>query len=263
MPEETAEVQATGLETEAQAETQDAKAEAEQTPPPAGETQTQPEQKPGTPDKALQRVQQDLGTALRKIEELQQALTEKQTAPTGAEKREVQAAKRKAEMLREKLKAGQFNVVDDDALLAESVSEQDEAVESLRGEIDSLKKELASERMSREEREAAANWAAVRGQYGKVESETLDQIWAKAVEDAKNTIGEDAGDSAVKRLANKWFHERASAVQNSTKETAAAPAKPPVPASRARVSSEGGGGEVKVTSEDQAYLERARSLVRD
>ena len=84
----------------------------EQTPPP--EPAKEPEAKveepkveepaaPGTPDKALQKVQQDLATALRKVDELTASITERQAKdlpPTVKQQQDLQAARAKIEKIR-------------------------------------------------------------------------------------------------------------------------------------------------------------------
>lgn len=211
--------------------------------------------KPGTPDKALQKVQQDLGVALRKIEELTSRIAESQVAPTKVEQQQVQHAKRKAEALREKLKSNQFNVVDDDVLMAESLSEQDEMTQALAAKVAALESQI-------ETHNASKVWNEVRAVYPKVEAETLNGIWEKAVQDAAETIGVDAEPVRIRNLANRWFHERAGAVNQAALAKPKTPTAPAVaPPGSARVTSERGAKPGVPVNPDQEFVADAMAAL--
>lgn len=212
----------------------------EQAPEPAAEAKKEetPTAREGTPDKALQKLQQDLGVATRKIEELTAKLQSGQTLTT-AERQQVQQQQRKVDALKAKLGGNQFNIVDDDALLADSVVEQDERLASLERQNAELKARLDATERRTAETDARSADAAIRAKYPDVD---YGPIWEKCLAEAVEVLGEDANRNAIQRLADRDFHQRCDAAQKSiaakkgaTKPT---PAVPPKLAAQARVSAQ-------------------------
>ena len=181
----------------------------------------EPEQaQPGTPDKVLQRMQQDLSAATRKLDELA-AKAEGGQALSAKEQQQAQAAARKLDAVRaalaERDPKKRFDPVDHGELIAESLLEQDETLQGLSKELRQTRAELAHLRQSAAAAESAASWAEAQRDYPGID---IRGVWEKCVEEAAATIGED--NPGVRNLASKWFHERARVAAKSVAAKAAA-----------------------------------------
>lgn len=214
--------------------------------------------KEGTPDKALQKLQQELGNATRQIAALQQKVEQ----PGGLSETD-KAKLAKAQQRLTKIQA--------------HVNRPDR--QDLPSEVDDVAEEVLDlrEKVSRQEQlEAALNettarlamlendrtWTVVRSKY---EGLDIDAIWKKANKDADETLGEDGTDRAKHKLASRLFEQRCEDAKKRLKDdgdkssannkgTAKAP-------SGYRV-----GDAVKqapVLSEEEEALAEARSLVRE
>lgn len=157
---------------------------------------------PGTPDKALQKVQQDTAANKRLLEEL--------NAKIEAGKPLTPKEARKLDKVRDFLKAKdtEFNI-DTGREVAESLVETDDRVTALEKLLAEQREEL---RQSRE-----AFWYTT--QETKYPGVDIEAVYKKAWDDARETLGEDVDVQIVKRLAAKNFNDRASA---ATKRIAAA-----------------------------------------
>lgn len=157
---------------------------------------------PGTPDKALQKLQQDNAAAIRRIE----ALEGKSEPLTAKEQQQLDQAKSKLAEIRERL-AGDFDVLDHGKDVAEATIE-------LGSEVENLKKELAEIKATTQAQRGETVWKQLETQF---EGVNVRDIWNKAVSDATDTLGDAATPAAVNKLASRWLDERAKAVQASLK----------------------------------------------
>jgi hypothetical protein len=221
-------------------------------PSEAAETKVETEAetpKPGTPDKALQKMQQDLGNVTRQIA----ALTEKKSQGelTEADKAKLEKSTQRLETIR--AKAQDFGLaVDGGTELAEHVLELTETV----GKQSSLEDQLrqANERLARLENDR--NWQVVRTKFVGLD---VDAIWDKANADATDALGEDATPRAVNRIASKYFEERCEAAMKRKGEPDPKKGKPATPPTNYKV---GDGQRVApALSETEELLKEARSLV--
>jgi hypothetical protein len=262
-PEKPAEGQAAPEATPAEGEGQ-GEAAAAATPPKEGEGQpaaevpaaTQPQ--PGTPDKALQKLQQDAAAALRKIDALEAKVANGQPL-SQQDQQQLQQGKRKLDEVRQKLKAN--DVVDTD--VAAAVVEQGDEVQQLRQQLQTVQQTL-------QQQQEQAFWADVAARYpGVNHREVLDKAW----QDAAETIGQD--NPALGKLASKLFHERVDAAAKSVAAkrgtTTSPPAPPaankkpgtPVTPNGARVSVQTGVTQAPQPSEEDVHMRDYLSLVKE
>lgn len=172
--------------------------------------------KPGTPDRVLQKLQQDNAAAIRRIE----ALEEKSEPLTPKEQQQLAAAKSKLAEVREKL-AGNFDVLDDAVSLAQATVEVGSEVESQKAVLAELKTEVAALKADRV-------WAKLESEYP---GANVREIWKKAATDAAEAL-EGESETAINKLAVRWLKERAAAVvaaKAAATPTKKQPAIPVVP----------------------------------
>jgi hypothetical protein len=177
---------------------------------PSDETKTEPSEttetpKPGTPDKALQKMQQELGNATREI-----AALKEQKAASGGELTQAQQAKlAKAQQRIEKIRgyvSSPDDVMPEVAPIAEHLLDIDERL----GKQDSLEAELRETKAQLAYLMNDHSWGKARAKYPNLD---VDAIWEKANKDAAEMIGEDATDKQVNRVASKMFEERCEAAK--------------------------------------------------
>lgn len=223
-------------------------------PDAAAETAEKPgeEVKPGTPDKALQKMQQDLSAATRKIDELNEKVTAGEKL-TPKETAQAQQAQRKIDSIKTALKGADFDVFENSKAVAESLVENDGDVQGLKKQVQQLSQTvetLASEKV----------WDGLAKQYPGVD---LPTVWTKCVDDAGKVIGKD--NPALANLASKYFHERAD-VAAKTIKTKAAPnkdaekLKKPVTPGNTEVTVQTGAGSGQPSDADD-YVNRAMALI--
>jgi hypothetical protein len=231
---ETAE--ATPPTTEAATETQ-ATAETT-TAAPLAEPQTTTEAQPGTPDKAMQKLQQDLSAATRKLDELTAKIDSGQTL-TPVEQKQVQQSQRKIDQVRQALsekdpKKG-FDIYDHGEATAEGLVELDGVVQSQQKQIKDLQTHLDQIRQHDSQREAVSNFEHAQRQYAGV---NVQDVWSKAVDDALTMTGLPPEQvqhgtpawNAVQNVAVRLFHTRAGAASKTVAtKTAAATTTTPAP----------------------------------
>jgi cell division septum initiation protein DivIVA len=206
---------------------------------------------PGTPDKALQKLQQDLAAQQRKIDSLL-TKAEEGTGLTPSERKEVVKAQRKIDAVREAMKTG-FDIVDRGDDLAAGLVETDDEVQTLKTRLDKLEKE-------KEQQSASSTWNQVKTDYQGVD---VDAVWKKAVADAVETIGDIPG--ATHKLASRFFHDRAKAASQSVAaKTGKQPTgKATVNPGGARVTMDGGRAPAQSETPEARYRKNALSLVQD
>jgi hypothetical protein len=238
---------------------------------------TPPAQQPGTSDKALQKMQQDLGVATRAIAELSAKVQAGETL-TPKEQAKVEQQKRKIDELRDQLGKEDADVIEYGRTLADTVLETDQAVQrvetDLRKENEALKQQLGATQQAvagiqqslAQQQEAAAKQQLAQ-QYKGVD---VDATWAKSLGDTMALLGvsqEHLADPTVRAMvqnaANNTFHQRCSAATKSL--AAKQPAKStPAPAPiGARVSVQPNPGNAPRLSADQQTLALAMDLLGD
>ena len=179
-----------------------------------------PVHREGTPDKAMQKVQQDAIAIERKLD----ALMEKVDRGEKLSKREtaeVHQQKRKLDDIRQYLAGKKFDAIDHAEDVAGALVETDDRVAQLGQEVESLRNELLRTR-------ASSAWGDAERRYPGVDHRG---IWAKAQEDAVDLLGGTDGVSqeALHRLSSKLFHERADAASKGVAAKNKAPALPAKP----------------------------------
>lgn len=216
------------------------------------------ETKSGTPDKALQKMQMQLGTALREIA----VLTEKSKAGglTDADKAKLQKQQERLATIRKFASRENRDDVADPIVdpLTDHVLDLTERV----GEQDSLKQQLADANARLASLENDRNWAVAKAKFSGLD---VDAIWEKAQTDADEVLGDAATPAAKNRLASKWFEERCEAAKKRQKDEAdpKLKAKGGVPSSPSTYKVGSSPRTAPVLSEDEAVLAEARSLVRE
>jgi hypothetical protein len=264
------------------AETEEAKApEATESEPAeaAAEVETP---KPGTPDKVLQKMQQDLSAATRQLAALHEKIESGETL-TAKEQKQVEKSSRTIDSIRAELEGEDFDVLKDGVgkAIAKTLDEHDRTDEELRKENKSLNERL--ERLERQtaSQQAEAQWRATEQQYPGVK---VRDVWAKAQQEAIEAAGvtpeELAADPKLQRVianvASRTFHERASAAHKSVtaknpppptppaeQKPKATRTAPPVTPGGARVAQSSGVAPPADMDEHAKYRLRARSLVTD
>lgn len=206
--------------------------------------------KPGTPDKALQKVQQELGNLSRQFA----ALTEKKAAGELSEADKANLAKAQQRLQTIRTKAQDFGVaVEGGTELAEQVLDLTEKV-TKQGSLEAVNRDLLA-RLDRLENDR--NWQLARAKYAGLD---VDAIWEKATTDADDVLGPDAPPASKNRLASRWFEERCDAAMKRKKEDPE-PKKGAAgsPASTYKVGT--GQRVAPVLSEEEDMLATARSLI--
>lgn len=225
------------------------------------ETVTKPEtpaetpaklEREGTPDKALQKLQQDMSAAQRKLDKLVDKLDSGETL-SASEKKEVAAAQRKIDAVRNAMKTGnEFDIVNEADNLAHSVVEVDDRVGTLEERLKQAEKALA-------ERSQADSWAKHRSDYQGVD---VDAVWQKACADAAETIGTDSPEK-TRLLASRFFHERCQAASKSIAGKSKTPAGKTPATGSGRVSSDTSRPSAVTSTEESVYRKNALALVQD
>jgi hypothetical protein len=184
-------------------------------------TSAQQQPQPGTPDKALQKVQQDLATALRAITDLSAKVDAGGTLTAG-EQQQLQRQASKVDELKQRVQGKQFDPIDDGERIAASVLEQDEQITALKQQVQQLGTQL-------QQQQATNAWSQLEKQYAGV---NVQDVWNKAKDDAKGYA--QYGAAAYQARADELFHERAAAASKSvaartatTATTTPAPTKQP------------------------------------
>jgi hypothetical protein len=187
-------------------------------------TSAQQQPQPGTPDKALQKVQQDLATALRAITDLSAKVDAGGTLTAG-EQQQLQRQASKVDELKQRVQGKQFDPIDDGERIAASVLEQDEQITALKQQVQQLGTQL-------QQQQATNAWSQLEKQYAGV---NVQDVWEKAKDDAKGYA--QFGAAAYQARADELFHERAAAASKSvaartatTTATTPAPKQPAKPA---------------------------------
>jgi hypothetical protein len=229
-PAEETPAETTAEEAKAETTTEEPKAE---TPaePKAEEKPAEPERREGTPDKALQKVQQDLATALRKLDELSVRKAEQGGELTQQQEKQVQQQTERVSKLAEFLKDGyDFDPFKDLPVITKVVDELDtKAVQreardaELQRRLDALEAKLAEQNAKTEEENF---WASFQKENPGVDGRA---IWDECLK-AGATRGK-SGDS-LQAYADGLFTAKleaakaAAAAPKPAEKPASTPAKP-------------------------------------
>lgn len=216
------------------------------------EPETREQPKPGTPDKALQKMQQELGNVTRELA----ALKEQKATGELSEAQKQKLAKAEERLTRIRSFANrpdrndlpsEVDPVADHLLeLTEKVGKQDSLEEQLRAANDRL-----------ERLENARNWEVARAKFSGLD---VDAIWEKAWNDAAKVLRGKGDEEAQKNVASNLFEERCEAAKKRLKEDPKKPEKGGSPSSY----KVGSGQKIApVLSDEEEALEMARTLVVD
>ena len=223
-------------------------ADLEDDEPPAEQPGSQATQ-PGTPDKALQKYQQDLAAVTRKLD----ALLAKQDggeALTPAEQQQATQAARKLDTLRAAVKGQTFDPYEHSGDVVEALGETDQTVADLKARLERLEAE--------KQQGAEQQWTSWAKQtFPDVDVEKVRQ---KAIADAQETLGEDATAGALSRLATRFFTERATGAQARIGKAAAETTAPAGKKAKAGAPVTDGGAQVQVQQAPAVSDEREREL---
>lgn len=169
----------------------------------------------GTPDKALQKMQQDFAALQREL----QSLKAGKATPEKIEK-----AERKADAIKKRL-AEEFDVFEAGKDLGEALVETADDVESLKQTVRKLESRL-------EERESAKsadeNWSKAYSAYPEVDRGKLKDLWKSTVEKHAKRMGANADPQLVVDYATEEFNNHAKALNNqaAAKKKTNKPVKP-------------------------------------
>lgn len=250
--------------------------------PEATATAETTETKPGTPDKVLQRMQQDLSAATRKLDELAAKQDAGQTL-TSKEKAEVATQQRKLDVVRKALKdkGREFDLLDDGMgeAIAETLDEHDRTVQQLHQELQATKAEVAEMRQATAAQKQAAQWQATEAKYPGI---NVRDMWEKAASDAVEASGFTVDEINAKpdlarmitNVASKTFFDRADAALKSIeakkpvapppeKKPTATRSTPPLTPGGARVAQSSGVATTSDPDDFTVYRNRAAALVKD
>lgn len=210
----------------------------------------EPKPTPGTPDKVMQRMQQELGNATREIAALKEQKAD--TGLTDAQKQKLAKAEQRVAKIRNYANRPDREEFPTDVdPIAEHVLELEERLkdqDATKAELKEVKAQLAYLLNDH-------GWDKARGKYPMLD---VDAIWEKAQKDANEILGEDATPRATNRIASKYFEERCEAAKKRQGEDPK-PKKDPPPSQQYKVGA--GQSVAPVLSETEAILKQARSLV--
>lgn len=182
---------------------------------------------PGTPDKVVQQLQQDLAASNRKLDQL----IAKQDAGqplSAADRAAAAAAQRKIDAVREKLAAKSLDPIDDAALIADTLIEQDARQRQLEQQLQQQAAELQRLQATAATSAESQQWAEATARYAGV---NVPDVWDKAVTEACRLGGTTresadalppAAQQVIANLANQLFHQRADAAAKSIAAKSAA-----------------------------------------
>lgn len=168
--------------------------------------------KPGTPDKALQKMQQELGNVTRELAALKEQkvtgeLSEAQKAKLAKTEQRLEKIRQYANRFDREEMPSEVDPIADHVLdLTEKVGRQDGLESQLRE---------ANARLAALENDH--NWRVAEAKYAGLD---IKAIWTKAQTDADEVLGADSPTAAKNRLASKWFEERCDAAKKRQKESA-------------------------------------------
>jgi uncharacterized protein YfkK (UPF0435 family) len=151
--------------------------------------------KPGTPDKAMQKMQQELGNVTRQLEALQEKKEAGQQL-TEAEKAKLAKAEQRLTKIRQFVARPERNEIPSEADdIAEEVLDIREKV----NQQEALKTELERTQDRLKKLENERNWRVIKEEYKGLDT---DAIWDKALSDALETLGETGTQETVERVAS-------------------------------------------------------------
>jgi hypothetical protein len=205
------------------------------TPEPEADAAATPEQQvtqqPGTPDKAMQKLQQDLAATQRLLIEL----AGKQAAGdplTQREQQRVEQATRKVDAVKKAIADKSFDLFEHGGDIAEALLEVVEENGSLRQQVESQGKTLA-------QMQEQVVWDKLAATYQGVD---VRKVWDQAAKEAEPYA--DYGQAAYQRRADELFHQRCDAASKSVKAKVANTTKPTLPSVPAKTPVTPGGARV-------------------
>ena len=216
---------------------------------------------PGTPDKAMQKIQQDVATSLRLVSELTAKLEAGGTlTPKEADKFEL--SKQRLDQIRNKLRDKTLDPYEDGVELAQAAIDQADRIEQLERSL--------AERESRvdDTAAAAAVWSAQQAKFPGVD---VKAVWEKSIEAATALCGDDASEATLKHATQRIYEERATNAVKAVKAKTP-PAAPAVPAKKVVPATPNGARFVvpasstpnkAAVSEDDHAMNLALSIVED
>lgn len=216
---------------------------------PNAATESNPQ--PGTADKALQKMQQDLAASDRKLDALLTKVNAGQQL-SQQEKQQAQQAQRKIDSIRAAIQANSYDTLEHGTALAESLIEQDQTVTGLVKQVGELSKQLSESR-------STTTWSGLEKQYPGVD---VYKAWDKCVAEAGAVIGTD--NPQLQNLANTYFHQRCDIAAKSVaaKTEKKPPSKAPVTPNGANPTLSTGAPSGAAPNADAEYEARAMSLVK-
>lgn len=234
----------------------------------------------GTPDKALQKMQQDLAAATRQISDLQEKVDAGEKL-TPAEKVKVETAQRKLEVIRTALaiKGKDIDLLDNNVseAVAQTLIENDKAILDMQQELAATRADVAALRQTASAAQSDVQWADHAQAYPGV---NVKDVYANCLKEAGELTGIDPAKAdpgllaTLRTAASNLFHQRAGVAAKSVaavagKKAAEEPPKkttrtaPPVTPGGARVQTSSGVVKTGQPSDDSAYMQAAAALVTD
>lgn len=188
----------------AEKEVEAEKAESEPKEPKPDEAETLKAE--GTPDKALQKVQQDMATAMRTMNELKEKLDTGKDL-TAKEQAKLEKAESSIDRIRKAMAGDDFDVLDNAKPMAEALLEAHEKNASLESRLNRIEKRDAEEQTNRFFAEAGRKFPGV----------DAEAVWKKAAEDTMALLEltpDEMNDERLRSKAvnatTKMFNERCS-----------------------------------------------------
>jgi len=184
--------------------------------------------KPGTPDKALQKLQQDMAATQRSVEKLLEKANAGEPL-TAKEQQQAADAARKLDQLRAKAQE-KFDMFEDGAgeTLVSAVLETSDDISAVKSELAQVKQMLHQQQVEQTWKDETAKYPGV----------NVKEVWEKAWKESIETLGEDATEKSIYNLAMKQYTERATAATKSV--AAKTPAKPALKPAPTPITPQGG-----------------------
>lgn len=238
------------------------------------EAQQQSQQQPGTPDKVMQRMQQDLATALRKVDQLLEKRDGGEKLTT-AEEQQLQVQVQRLEKIKQAVAAGNFNIVDAEADVGAALVQTLETNQQLQTRLAQMEQRLAATEGRHQQANVETVWAAEGKKYAGVD---VQQVWNKSMEDTAKSTGVDPatllpgtdGWKLFKSMAESTYASRcdaaaksvaAVAAKNTAKtKTATGPAATP---GGAKLAVQSNSQAAEVASEEDVSMSAYLGLVKD
>jgi vacuolar-type H+-ATPase subunit I/STV1 len=190
---------------------------------PVAEVPTEPEAPPaapGTPNKALQKAQQERSAVDRQLAEIKALIEQQGNKATPAQIEKVERLQEKAEQVADEIDVllapgYEANPFEDQTKIVKKVKSQD-------NELSTLKQRLAAVEARAEAAEAESNWSKLESRYTGVD---VRKAWQDAIAQAQA----EGFEADLTKRANQLFHQNAAASVVAAKPATPAPATAPIP----------------------------------